>query len=119
MSTRQERRRREREENKKIKKEIRPRTEVDSRKMVEYNMDAKLLQPWSAPVMATKLPDPVLGKMIEITDEIVDDKKQHKSWGHNLAGQIETELLIPHKKLEEAGIMSFFMDTIRQFIIQC
>ena len=119
MSTRQERRRREREENKKIKKEIRPRTEVDSRKMVEYNMDAKLLQPWSAPVMATKLPDTVLGKMIEISDEIVDDKKQHKSWGHNLAGQIETELLIPHKKLEEAGIMTFFMDTIRQFIIQC
>ena len=65
MSTRQERRRREREENKKIKKEIRPRTEVDSRKMVEYNMDAKLLQPWSAPIMATKLPDPVLGKMLE------------------------------------------------------
>ena len=119
MSTRQERRRREREENKKIKKEIRPRTEVDSRKMVEYNMDAKLLQPWSAPIMATKLPKPVLGKMIEISDEIVDDKKQHKSWGHNLAGQIETELLIPHKKLEEAGIMTFFMDTIRQFVIQC
>ena len=119
MSTRQERRRAERVAKKTIKKEIRPRTEVDSRKMVEYNMDAKLLQPWSAPVMATKLPDPVLGKMIEITDEIVDDKKQHKSWGHNLAGQIETELLIPHKKLEEAGIMTFFMDTIRQFVIQC
>ena len=45
MSTRQQRRRAERA----------------AKKMVEYNMEAKLLQPWSAPVMATKLPDPVLG----------------------------------------------------------
>ena len=106
---RQERRRRERQAYK------------DSRKKNSeaYEMDIKLLQPWSVPVLATKLPNPILGKMLEISDEILDDSKQQQSWGSNLAGQIKSEFLVPHEKLYEAGIMHFFMDTIRQFIIQC
>ena len=108
-----------RRKKKKEKKIPRPTSKIDSRKNVEYEMDIKLLQPWSVPVLATKLPDPILGKMLEITDEILDDSKQQQSWGSNLAGQIKSEFLVPHEKLYEAGIMHFFMDTIRQFIIQC
>ena len=66
--TRQERRRRERQAYK------------DSRKKNSeaYEMDIKLLQPWSVPVLATKLPNPILGKMLEISDEILDDSKAMK-----------------------------------------
>ena len=117
--TRQERRRQERKEKKKEKKIPRPTTEINSRKSVEYEMNVKLLQPWSVPVLATKLPDPILGKMLEISDEILDDSNQQQSWGSNLAGQIKSEFLVPHEKLEEAGIMPFFVDSIRQFVIQC
>ena len=55
------------------------------------NMD--MIQPWSTFIMKTKLPDTILGKMLEITDEIVDNAENEQSWGHNLAGQIEHEFM--------------------------
>ena len=89
---RQQRRKQERENRKKpVPKE-------------NFELDIKMIQPWSTFVMKTKLPDPILGKMLEITDEIVDNAENEKSWGHNLAGQIEHELYVEHDILHEAGI---------------
>ena len=101
---RQQRRMQERKEKKK-----------DSQK--NYEMSVDMLQPWSTFVMKTKLPDVILGKMLEITDEMVDNAENEKSWGHNLAGQIEHELYVDHEKLHEAGIYGFFMDIIRHYVI--
>ena len=39
--------------------------------METYEMQFELLQPWSTFVMKTKLPPPILEKMLKITDEIV------------------------------------------------
>ena len=103
---RQQRRMQERKERKKNR--------VPDQKF-EMNMD--IIQPWSTFVMKTKLPDAILGKMLEITDEMVDNAENEKSWGHNLAGQIEHELYVEHEKLHEAGIYGFFMDIVRHFVV--
>ena len=56
--------------------------------------------------------------MIEISDQIIADEKA-KSWGKELAGQIENELLIESQILVEKGIIGFFLDSIRHFVIVC
>lgn len=83
----------------------------------KFELDIDMIQPWSTFIMKTRLPDAILGKMLEITDEIVDNAENAKSWGHNLAGQIEHELYVEHEKLHEAGIYGFFMDIVRHYIV--
>ena len=102
MSARQERRRQERLEKKNKTKEH------------SFDVPMKLVQPWSCPVLMTRLPDQVLGKMLEITDEVFE--KKEKSWGENLAGQIESELIVPHEMLQEAKIFDFFHDLVSHYI---
>ena len=68
-------------------------------------MPLKMIQPWSVPVMHTKLPDEILQKMIDISDLVIDDEKS-LSHGHNLAGQIETELLVDHEILKNDGTLN-------------
>ena len=106
MPTRQERRRQERLVKKQGKGEK------------KYEMDITVLQPWSTPVIKTKLPPEVLQTMIEITDQVIADKEA-KSWGHNLAGQIDSELLIEQNILEQTGMLGFFMGAVRQFVMMC
>ena len=106
MPTRQERRRQERLSKKQGKGEK------------KYEMDITVLQPWSTPVIKTKLPPEVLQTMIEITDQVIADKEA-KSWGHNLAGQIDSELLIEQNILEQTGMLGFFMGAVRQFVMMC
>ena len=106
MPTRQERRRQERLSKKQGKGEK------------KYEMDITVLQPWSTPVIKTKLPPEVLQTMIEITDQVIADKEA-KSWGHNLAGQIDSELLIEQNILEQTGMLGFFMGAVRHFVMMC
>ena len=102
MSTRQERRRAERA----------------AKKEEKFNMHFDLLQPWSTFVMKTQLPPPILEKMIRITDKIVDNAENEKSHGEHLAGQIKDELWVEHSILEKEELMGFFLDVVRNFIIQ-
>ena len=106
MSTRQERRRQERLAKKQGKGEQ------------TYNMEVTLIQPWSVPVFKTTLPPHVLQTMTEISDQVIADKKT-KSWGPQLAGQIDSELYVEHDILEQTGMLGFFMGAVRQFIIMC
>jgi uncharacterized protein (TIGR02466 family) len=107
MSNRQERRRAERDA-KKEKGGINP---------LLAKMPLHLIQPWSVPVLHTKLPDEILRKMIDISDSVIGDKKS-LNHGKNLAGQIETELLVDHEILKSAGVFEFFHDVIQQYVIQ-
>ena len=125
MSTRQERRRQERLAKKKGKLFDKDGNELETRQWATgigkekiYEMKIEMIQPWSVPVFKTTLPPDVLQTMIEISDHVIADKDA-KSHGGNLAGQIEKELLVEHKMLEETGVMGFFMGAIRQFVIQC
>ena len=114
-ATRQERRRQERL----AKKKLGHRQLADGKgKDKEYNMNIELIQPWSVPVFKTTLPPEILQTMTEISDQVIADKDT-KSHGEYLAGQIDSELLVEHNILEQAGLMGFFMGAIRQFIITC
>ena len=83
-----------------------------------YELKAELLQPWSVPIFKTTLPPDILQTMIEISDQIIADKEA-KTWGHKLAGQIDTELAIEHDILQKTKVMDFFLKTVREFVIQC
>ena len=103
--TRQERRRRERQAKKQGEEK-------------QYEMNLTMLQPWSTPVMKTKLPSEVIHTMTEISDKVLADKNA-ESWGGNLAGQIETELVVEHDILKQTKMMGFLMSAVREFIIMC
>ena len=107
MSNRQERRRAERDAKK----------EKGGMNPLLAKMPLRMIQPWSVPVLHTKLPDEILQKMIDISDLVIDDEKS-LSHGHNLAGQIETELLVDHEILKNVGVFEFFHDVIQQYVIQ-
>ena len=77
-----------------------------------------LYQPWSVPVAKLQLPPWVLGKMIEITDKIIEDVNS-VSHGQYLAGQIEKELVVDHKLLQEAQIYNFFLQVMGRYISHC
>jgi len=83
----------------------------------QFELNIDMIQPWSTFIMKTRLPDDILVKMLEITDSIVDDSENAKSWGRNLAGQIKDELYVEHDLLHEAGIYGFFMDIVRHYVI--
>ena len=124
MSTRQERRRQERLAKKHPKKEY-AKEQLGYRNWADgkgkekiYEMEISMIQPWSVPIFKTTLPPDVLQTMIEISDQVIADKDA-KSHGGYLAGQIDTELLVEHNLLEQAGVMGFFLGAIRQFVIQC
>jgi hypothetical protein len=78
----------------------------------------QIIQPWSVPVVKTNLPPSVLETMIELTDLIADDQES-VNHGKHLAGQIDTELIIDEELLRMTGILDFFLESIRQFIIVC
>mgnify|MGYP001189599617 CR=1 FL=1 len=59
----------------------------------KFEMNMSMIQPWSTFVMKTKLPDAILGKMLEITDEMVDNAENEKSWGKNLAEYLQNPIL--------------------------
>jgi len=84
----------------------------------QYELVINLIQPWSVPVFKTTLPPNILQTMIEMTDQIIADKET-KSWGEHLAGQIDTELLVEHNILEKTGVLDFFLEAIRQFVVVC
>ena len=102
MSTRQERRRAERDSKK-------------SGNRQDHQIKMSTLQPWSVPVIHTSLPPEILEAMIEISDNVIANKKSINH-GKYLAGQIDTELRIPHEMLVDAGIMGFSHEVCVHYI---
>ena len=89
-----------------------------SNKGFGYEQHVQLIQPWSVPVFKTTLPPDVLSTMLEISDQVIADKNT-EHFGKHLAGSIETELLIKHEILKQAGVMEFFLEATRQFVVTC
>ena len=92
--------------------------QIIKNKPENYDLPVELLQPWSTFVMATELPPPILKKMIKITDEIIENKKPEKRAGKDLAGEIEDEFFIDFEILEQEGVMGFFLDVCRNYVIR-
>jgi|TARA_B110000305_G_scaffold225267_1_gene271670 uncharacterized protein (TIGR02466 family) len=83
---------------------------------LSLEMPIDLLQPWSVPLMRTKLPPYVLDRMIEISDDMISDEKSI-SHGARLAGQIKTELTVDTELLKKNDLDKFFHAMIKQFVI--
>ena len=81
-----------------------------------FNMPMELLQPWSTFVLSTKLPPPVLEKMIRLTDEIVENKKSDSDAIR--PAQIEDQFYIELKILEREDLAGFFLEVCRNYVIQ-
>ena len=81
-------------------------------------MEIELLQPWSVPVLKTKLPDDVLETMIEISDKVLADPNA-EDWGPNLVGQTDKERAIPREMLLDTDVMGFFLEAMRTFVKLC
>ena len=82
-----------------------------------WDIDIDMLQPWSTPVMKTRLRSDVLQEMTKISDRVLVDKNA-KSLGKHLAGQIATEPLIEHSDLTK-NTMSYFKGMVQEFVIRC
>ena len=86
-----------------------------AKKEEEFEIQIEFLQPWSTFVLKTKLPPPILEKMIQITDEIVENKESDSvTFG---AGQLRDQFRIDLKILEQEGLMGVFVDICRNFIV--
>lgn len=90
-----------------------------SGKRIDYgDVKVEAIQPWADVLMKMKLPNEVLKRMIELTDDILEDGSR-TNWGHNLAGQIKDEPLVPHEKMQEVGVYQFFMDAVGHYVDHC
>ena len=59
-------------------------------------------QPWSTPLLHTKLPPEILNNLIQLTDEIAEDDNR-ESYNEQLAGEIENEWKIEPNRLNDIG----------------
>ena len=87
-------------------------------------IEVEFIQPWSDVLMRTKLSDVVFEKMLEITDQVLQDPDR-KNWGDNLAGQIQDEPLIPHQMMMDAKIgkdgtvFNWLMNMVGEYVKTC
>ena len=85
---------------------------------MEFDMVCEMFQPWSTFVMATSLPSPILEKMIKITDEILENKESTERAGEILVGQIDDEFVIAPNILKREGLIGFFLNMCRNYVIR-
>ena len=87
-------------------------------------IEVEFMQPWADVLMRTKLPDDVLGGMIEITDQVLQNPNR-ESWGEHLAGQIVDEPVIPPQMLmdykfgNDGSVFDFLMNCVGEYIKTC
>ncbi len=82
----------------------------------EFELQVELLQPWSTFVMKTKLPPPILEKMLKITDEIVENPESFSPF--QAFASIKEEFSIEQEILKHEDLTEFFSAVIRKFVIQ-
>ena len=62
-----------------------------------------------------KLSDEVLKKMVDITENVLKSEKKIR-YGHHLAGQIDSEYLIPNKDLEDNNLTEYFENVMKCYL---
>lgn len=77
--------------------------------------DFKMLKPFGPHIAMLKSPSDVTGKMIELTDEILEDEKR-VDWGGHLVGNIKEEPWVSNEKLEKAGLLSYFNGMLYNYV---
>ena len=83
-----------------------------------FEMPMQLLQPWSTPILKTRLPEEVLRRLLALTDEILGSNRA-QSFGHGLVGQICDEKRIPIESLNKIGVLGFLEGVVKEFVVTC
>ena len=74
---------------------------------------------WFGPQTATVvLPDDALSALVNMTDNIIDDKKS-KTHGQSLAGVIDTELRIYKSDMDKCGFDQLFESCVKSYVVHC
>ena len=83
-----------------------------------FDVNCTLIQPWSTPVMKTRVPDKILRLITTMSDAVLDSKDA-TSYGDQLVGQLERENLVPLEVLRQAGLSVFLENLVTQYVFQC
>ena len=74
---------------------------------------------WFGPQTAqVQLPDDALNAMINMTDNIIKDKKS-ESHGQNLAGVIDKQLKIYKSDMDKAGVDQLLESCVKSYVVHC
>ena len=90
-------------------------SEAERLERLAKTTDFKLLKPFGPNVALLQAPSEVLGKMLEITDEILEDENR-VDWGNHLVGNVKEEPWVPNKILEEAGLMAYLNGMLYNYV---
>ena len=88
------------------------------------SVEIEMIQPWSDVLLKTELPDAVVKGMLEISDKVLQDPER-ANWGHNLAGQIEDEPIVPHEMMQDyklgtnGNIFTFLLNLVGEYVKMC
>lgn len=88
---------------------------AEKRKQKEHEVNFDIIRPFGPRIARIQMPERILTKMIELTDEIMKDEKR-KSWGHNLVGQIKEEPYITNEQLQQIGALDFFNGCLQYYL---
>ena len=77
--------------------------------------DFKLIKPFGPHVAMVQTPSDILEKMIELTDEILEDKNR-VDWGGHLVGQVAEEPWVSNEQLEELGLLKYFNGLLYNYV---
>ena len=83
-----------------------------------FDVNCTLIQPWSTPVMKTRVPDKILRLMTTMSDAVLASKDA-ASYADQLVGQLEKETLVPLEVLRQAGLSVFLENLVTQYVFQC
>ena len=90
---------------------------AEKRKQKGHEVDFDILRPFGPRIARIQMPEEILGKMIELTDEIIKDEER-KSWGHHLVGQIKEEPYITKETLQQIGVYDFFNGCLQYYLTE-
>ena len=88
---------------------------AEKRKQKGHEVDFDIIRPFGPRIARIQMPEEILGKMIELTDEIMKDEER-KSWGHHLVGQIKEEPYITNEQLQQIGVLDFFNGCLQYYL---
>ncbi|MEC8299614.1 MAG: putative 2OG-Fe(II) oxygenase [Pseudomonadota bacterium] len=74
-----------------------------------------LFQPWSTPVMGSRVPDKILNSMLEMTDSLLGEPGA-KSHRKSLAGQISQETKVDLEVLKKSGLNKYFESMVVNYV---
>ena len=103
--------------NKKKERKERKLNESDKERLERWSKtsDFTLLKPFGPHFALVTVPSEVLGKLIDLTDEILEDENRI-DWGSHLVGQVKEEPWVSNKQLEEIGVYDYLSGMLYNYV---